>query len=146
MQYQKSVLITGKIAGKAVTIKTDVVNSEIPLQLSKESLKSAGTKIDVLEDKIKIFGKDISLHFTSSGHHAIPLYDRYVDSASLDDSRFIEVFLTIDNLHNKSQAEKVQIAIKLHQQFGYPKGSRLINLIKSAGISDNVLIDAVKKV
>ena len=60
MQYQKSVLITGKIAGKAVTIKTDVVNSEIPLQLSKESLKSAGTKIDVLEDKIKIFGKDIS--------------------------------------------------------------------------------------
>ena len=143
MHYQQSVLITGKIAGKAVTIKTDVVNSEIPLRLSKESMKPAGTKIDVLEDKIDIFGKDISLHFTSSGHYAIPLYDRYEGSASLDDSRFIEVFLTIDKLHNKSQAEKVQIAIKLYQQFGYPKGSRLINLIKSAGISDN---DAVKKV
>ena len=34
--------------------------------------------------------------------------------------------------------------MKLHKPFGYPKGSRLIDLIKSAGISDNVLLDAVK--
>ena len=31
---EKCLLIPGKIAGKAVTIKTDVVNSEIPLLLS----------------------------------------------------------------------------------------------------------------
>ena len=110
---EKCVLIAGKIAGKAVTIKTDVVNSEIPLLFSKESMKCAGTKIDFLEDKVNIFGKDISLHFTSSGHYSIPLNDSHEGSASLDDSRFKEVFLTIGNLHNKSQAEKVQIAIKL---------------------------------
>ena len=101
-----------------------------------------GTKINFLEDKVNIFGKDINLHFISSGQFTIPLSDSYEGSASLDESRFIEVFLTIDNLHNKSQAEKVQIAIKLQKQFGHPKGSRLINLIKSAGISD-VLLDAV---
>ena len=38
----------------------------------------------------------------------------------------------------------MQIAIKLHKQFDHPKGSRLIILIKSAGISDNVLLDVVK--
>ena len=86
-------------------------------------MKCVGTKIDFLEDKVNIFGKDISLHFTSSGHYAIPLYDSYEGSASLDDSRFIEVFLTIDNLRDKSQAEKVQIAIKLDKQFGHPKDS-----------------------
>ena len=142
---EKCVLIPGKIAGKAVTIKKDFVNSEIPLLLSKESMKCVSTKINFLEDKVNIFGKDISLHFTSSDHYAIPLNDSYERSASLDDSRFIEVFLTIDNICNKSQAEKVQIAIKLHKQFGHPKGSRLINLIKSAGISDNVLLDAVQR-
>ena len=67
-------LIPGKIAGKAVTIKTDVVNSEIPLLLSKKSMKCAGPKIDFLQYKVSIFGKDISLHFTSSGHYAIPPY------------------------------------------------------------------------
>ena len=135
-------LIPGKIAGKAVTIKTDVVNSEIPLLLSKKSMKCAGPKIDFLQDKVSIFGKDISLQFTSN--YAIPLNDSYEDSAFLDDSRFIEVFLTINNLRDKSQGEKVQIAIKLHKQFDHPKGSRLIILIKSAGISDNVLLDVVK--
>ena len=138
-------LIPGKIAGKAVTIKTDVGNSKIPLPLSKESMKCVGTKIDFLEDKVNIFGKDISLHFTSSGLYTIPLNDSYKGSAPLDDSRFIEVFFTIGNLHHESQAEKVQIAIKkLHKQFGHPKGSQLINLIKSAGISDNVLLDVVR--
>ena len=73
---EKCALIPGKIGGKAVTIKTDVMNSEIPLLISKESMKCAGTKIDFLEDKVNIFGKDSSLHFTSSGHYAIPLNDR----------------------------------------------------------------------
>ena len=77
-------------------------------------MKCTGPKIDFLEDKVSVFGKDISLHFTSSGHYAIPLNDSYEDSAFLDDSTFTEVFLTINNLNDKSQIEKVQIAIKLH--------------------------------
>ena len=72
---EKCVLITGKIAGKAVTIKIYVVNSEIPLLLSKEIIKCAGTKIDFLENKINNFGEDISLHFTSSDNCAILLND-----------------------------------------------------------------------
>ena len=34
--------------------------------------------------------------------------------------------------------------MKLHDQLGHPKGSQLINLIKSAGISYIVLLDAGK--
>lgn len=123
-------LLPGEIAGKTVTIKADVLNNQTPLLLNNESMKCAGTKINFLEDKVNIFVKYISLHFTSSGRYAIPLNDSYEGLASLDDSRFVKVFLTIDNLHNKSQAEKVRIAMKLHKQFGYPIGSRLINLIK----------------
>ena len=54
-------------------------------------MKCAGTKIDFLEDKVDIFGKDISLQFTSCGHYPILLNSSYEGSASSDDSRFIEV-------------------------------------------------------
>ena len=47
------------------------MNGQIPLLLSKESMKCVDTKIDFLEDKINIFGKDISLHFAFSSHYAI---------------------------------------------------------------------------
>ena len=94
------------IAGKAVTIKTDVVKTEIPLLPSKESMKCVDTKIDILEGKVNIFGKDISLHFTSSGLYAIPLNDSYEGLASLDDSRFIQVFFPIDNLRDKITSRK----------------------------------------
>ena len=81
-------------------------------------------KIEFFEDKVNIFGKDISLYFTSSAHYAILLKDSYEGSASLDDSRFTEVFLTIGNLCNKSQGEKVHKAMELHKQLGPPRGSR----------------------
>ena len=69
---EKSVVIPCNIAGKNVSLKTDVVKSEIPLLLSKESMKAAESKIDFVNDRINISGKDIHLHFTTSGHYAIP--------------------------------------------------------------------------
>ena len=52
--------------------------------------------------------------------------------------------LTIDSIARKSNKEKQQIAIKLHRQFGHPESSRLIDLVKSAGISDNEFLDLSK--
>ena len=61
----------------------------------------------------------------------------------MEDSNFVEVLLTIDNIEEKSKKEKY-IGIKLHKQFGHPKSARLIDLIKTAGISDKDLLDMVK--
>ena len=55
------------LADKEVTIKTDVVESDIPLLLSKRSLKRAGVKIEIEKDTASIFGKYIALKVTSSG-------------------------------------------------------------------------------
>ena len=54
----------------------------IPLLLSKNSIKKPNTKIDFANDKVNIFGKNVDLQFTSSGHYAIPLRDgcKYLDS------------------------------------------------------------------
>ena len=52
--------------------------------------------------------------------------------------------MTIDNIARKSNKEKQQLATKLHRQFGHPKSSWLIDLVKSAGISDNEFLNLLK--
>ena len=86
------------------------------------------------------------LCFTTSGHNGIPLNETNLDlkTSSLEDSNFVEVLLTIDNTEEKSKKEKKYIVSKLHKQFGHPKSARLIDLIKTAGISDKDLLDMVK--
>ena len=45
-------------------------------------MKKPNIKIDFTNDKVNIFGKNVDLQFTSSGHYAIPLRDgcKHLDS------------------------------------------------------------------
>ena len=97
-------------------------------------MKAVEPKIDFVNDRVNMFGKDIHLHFTTSGHDAIPLNETNsnLKMSSLEDSNFVEVLLTIDNTEEKSKKEKKCIASKLHKQFGHPKSARLIDLMKTA--------------
>ena len=109
-----------------MSLKTDVVKSEITLSLSKESKKATELKIDFVNDRTNIFGKDIHLYFTTSGYYAVPLNETNLNlkTSSVEDSNFVEVLLTIDNIEEKSKKEKKYIAIKLHKHFGHPKSAR----------------------
>ena len=96
--------------------KTDIVKREIPL-LSKESMKTTESKNYFVNDRINMFGKNIHLHFTTSGHHTIPLNEinLNLEVSSLEDSKFVEVLLTIDNTAKKSKKENKYIVSKLHK-------------------------------
>ena len=61
------------MAGKAVTIKTDVVESDIPLLLSRGAMKKAAVKMDLENDTAIIMGNTVALNLTSSGHYCIQL-------------------------------------------------------------------------
>ena len=93
-----------------------------------------------------MFDKDIHLHFTTCGHYAVPLNETNLNikTSSLGDPNFLEVLLTINSIEEKSKKEKKNIVNKLHKQFADPKSARLIDLIKTAGISDKDLLDMVK--
>ena len=101
--------------------KIDVVKSEIPLLLSKESMKVAESKIDFVNDRIKIYGKDIYLHFTTSGHFTIPLNKTNINlkTSSLEDSNFVEVLLTIDNIEEKSKVSTEALKYWVGVQWGH---------------------------
>ena len=51
----------------------DIIPSNIPLLLSKESMKRVNMKLNFKSDTITDFGQPINLIVTKSGHCAIPI-------------------------------------------------------------------------
>ena len=64
------------IGNTQVQLDTHVVESDIPLLMSRESLKRAEADIDFERDTIKILGETIDLKISKSGHLMIPLITR----------------------------------------------------------------------
>ena len=54
-------------------IQTDVVDGDLPLLFSRESMKKTGSNLDFRSDTLEILGQKIKLIVTESGHYAIPL-------------------------------------------------------------------------
>ena len=67
-------LLPAKIAGKEVRIKTAVVQSDIPFLLSQKAMKTDGVRMDLENDTVNIFGKEVTLNLTASGHYSAPIH------------------------------------------------------------------------
>ena len=91
-------------------------------------MKEAKMKLDLENDSAMIFGKYIKLQCTSSGHYCIPLGDREVPVQ--------EPHEALINLNKESREQKVKVIDKLHKQFAHPSSSRLLSLLKDAGLFD----------
>ena len=61
------------IADIKVSTITDVVDADIPLLLSKDSMKRAGTCLNFENDSVTMFKKKIPLRCTSSEHYHISI-------------------------------------------------------------------------
>ncbi|KAG1704025.1 Retrovirus-related Pol polyprotein [Nymphon striatum] len=123
LQSAKKVKIPCAIAGVECEILADVVTSDIPLLLSKDSMKKAKMKLDLENDSASIFGKDVDLQCTSSGHYCIPIDQVKVD-VNITASALISTQMTKD---------KTEVIEKLHKQFAHPSAKRLKTLLKDAG-------------
>ena len=136
--------LPAKIGSKNVMIETDVVDVEIPMLLSKESLKMAGAVLDFNHDTAIMFGEKQTLIATESGHYAIPL------NPGVDSMRMEEHITMINTTHNKSPFVATTAAQKLHRQFGHCSAERLTRLIKSSKLwnaeNEKALIKEVERV
>ncbi|CAG2239162.1 unnamed protein product [Mytilus edulis] len=112
------------MVGEQVKLKTDVVDSDIPLLLSRSAMKKAGVKMDLENDTAIIMGKEVSLNLTSSGHYCIPI-DK-TETLKVEEVNAVR----LDELN----VEKRKTALlKLHRQFAHPPKKRLVALLKDAG-------------
>lgn len=117
------------IAGVNCEVSTDVVESDIPLLLSKSSMKKAKMKLDLENDSASIFGKQVDLQCTSSGHYCVSLEQppTPVDTA-------VDVLVSTIQ---KTPMEKRRVIDKLHKQFAHPTSHRLKALLRDAGVEDD---------
>ena len=92
-------------------IHVDIVSSNIPLSLSKESMKRANMKLNFENDTITTLGQPLDVIVTKSGHCVIPINNnkRILNDLNTTDNR---ITLTVTN--NKSHKD---IVVKLHRQF-----------------------------
>ena len=133
-----AVKFPASIAGKHVSISADIVSANVPLLLSRESLKSAKTKINFSSDTAEILGEKVHLITTKSGHYALPitipthLFQQAISSNDYSSSKLHNaVHSTLSCSSITMDAHK--LAEKLHQQFAHPPTGRLLKLVNSAG-------------
>ena len=134
MESQKCVDFPCVLAGKSIRIKTDVVACNIPLLLSKSSMKRAGMIINLKNDTVDIFGNSVKLNTTSMGHYVLPIF-RCPTPAMIS-----EILIANDVKDYDS------IASKLHRQFAHPSADRLSKLLRDAGRDEEQLHIAVEKI
>ena len=88
-------------------------------------MKRTNMKLNFQNDTINIFGENIPLITTSSGHYAIPITKakQLINNLSKEFDMSITFRMTNDkDNHN--------IALKLHRQFAHPSQEKLLQLIK----------------
>ena len=96
------------IGKKKCHIETEILKSNIPLLLSKSSLKKAGTILDLSKDKAVMFDEPVELHFTSSGHYCIDILDKSNQPVITED----EILVVDDDMDKSKQRNMLQ---KLHK-------------------------------
>ena len=123
------------IGGKPLTIIADIISADIPLLLSKDSLKKAGATIDFTNDTAHILNETVELIPTKSGHYAIPITPSKQLLSELSSQKIIQKKTILPTILTASCASlpPKDLAHKLHRQFAHPPTERLVRLVTSAG-------------
>ena len=153
-KYQSltAVMFPVSIGGKPAQITADIVSANIPLLLSRESLKKANTKINFSSDYAEILGEKVHLVTTKSGHYALPItMPRQLLQKAIQTNDYSNVKNIVHTVLQTSSStmDVKKLAVKLHKQFAHPPSSRLTKLVNSAGepwSSNEALKDAIKLV
>ena len=128
VQSIKKVSLPAMIGKQKIDLETDVVDTDIPLLLSKSAMKKSSTVIDFDKDTAVMFGEKQKLIKTTSGHYAIPLTNKRKISEDAPQEEVQNIFSCMTTSPSKNDI------IKLHRQFGHCKESRLLKLIESSKI------------
>ncbi|KAI4873784.1 hypothetical protein NFI96_002219, partial [Prochilodus magdalenae] len=141
----KRVKIPAVIGQTECHIETEVVPVDIPLLLSKTSLKRAGAVLDIENDKATMFKQPVKLELTSSGHYCVNIKANNNSAENVIQND--EEVLTVTEKMTKQEKQKV--LLKLHKQFGHASVEKLKKLLDQAGNHDDdclaILNDIVSK-
>ena len=86
------------VCGKMLTISVDVVDSDIPLLLSRPTMTELGMILNTKNHTVEVDGHSYKLQFNPSGHYVIP-----VSEWTNEDCKIV---LHMENLETYTKSEK----------------------------------------
>ena len=126
----RSAVIPAVIGQEKVSIRTDIVDADIPLLLSKTAMKNAKMSLNFDDDTLTAFDQKLPLRVTTNGLYSLPITkpSQLIDSICEQGGANNSIVLKVTE--EKSDKE---VAIKLHRCFAHPSSGRLLRLVNSAG-------------
>ena len=125
-------------------LNVDIVSCDIPLLLSRDSLRRANAKIDVGASTIVFMGVTVPLNISSTGHMCLSIC-RPLDMSNIETRKVLSRVL-FNSAVSASDIDLKRKAVKLHLQFCHPNADRLIDLLRKAGVHDEKVIKTIKDV
>ena len=119
---EESYKIPIKIGGKIHVIDIDVIDSDIPLLLSKAEMKRLGMTLDMKNDAAYINGAPAKVSTTSAGHMIMDLIDQ-------DEAEVMEELYAINLLTSDKRTQR-RMLNKIHRQFGHRTKPIFVSLLK----------------
>ena len=138
---KKAYTIPIVVAGKQHQIEVDIIDSDIPLLMSKTHMKQLGITLNMANDTASINGRPIRVDTTSAGHFILNLFG---DNEHQDTMLMNEIH-TVNMLKESDEMQKKMLN-KLHKQFGHRPKRVFVELLKSAEQWDpkfSTMIDAI---
>lgn len=123
----KNVKLPAVIAGSSCHVNTDVVKADLPLLLSKSTLKKMKTNLNLEHDEAMMLGKPVKLLLTTNGHYCVNIHP--VMNKNFDCINDNQIFLS--SKENSELNDKD--IVKLHKQFGHASSDNIIKLLRNTG-------------
>ena len=124
--FQK-VVIPVQIANHSCKTSCEIVKDNIPLLLSKQSLKQVGATINMQNDKAIIFDTEANLHLSTSGHYCVEIYPNASIYTNKNKDTVREIFFLEETLSKKQKEKQI---LKIHTQLGHSSSSSSVKKIK----------------
>ena len=114
------------LAGKNCSIKTEVIDENLPLLLGNSSLKAAKAVLFIAEQKAIFLDREVEMREESSGHFSMEISSPKTHSNTMVEETDVCFMVQNEDLNEKS-------LWKLHQYWGHKPAEYLLRIIKDAG-------------
>ena len=136
----KCVTLPVTIGDYKCSLRVDIVPNDIPLLISKDSMKRLRMKIDFSDDSVTLHKKIIKLTCTKSGRYCMP-----INLVNLEENPSSNIILHSLELVNRSTSEKITKAKKLHRQFSHALKEKFRKLLINSKCDDKEFLQCVEK-
>lgn len=123
------IVIPIQLGSHKLKLMTSVVDSDVPLLISRVSLKRAQAQIDFKHDKLLVFDEPVDVFISETGHMCVSLVSR-------EPKQTIKQVMFSCPLQADDDQANIKKIEKLHKQFAHPRALKLKELIRNSGVID----------